>query len=68
MIGVAVPAHNEQATLGACLASVLCAAHDRALHDEAVCVCVVLDACDDGSAAIVEGQRAAFAAAGVVLD
>jgi len=68
MIGVAVPAHNEQATLGACLASVLRAAHDGALQGEAVCVCVVLDACDDGSAAIVEDQRAAFAAAGVVLD
>jgi len=68
MIGVAVPAHNEQATLGACLASLLRAAGDRALHGEAVCVCVVLDACDDGSAAIVEAQRAVFAAAGVVLD
>jgi glycosyltransferase involved in cell wall biosynthesis len=68
MIGIAVPAHNEQAMLQACLASLLAAARDPALEGEAVCVCVVLDACDDGSAAVVDAQRAAFAAAGVVLD
>lgn len=68
MIGIAVPAHNEQAMLEACLASLLAAARNPALDGEAVCVCVVLDACGDGSAAIVDAQRAAFAAAGVALD
>ncbi len=68
MIGIAVPAHNEQDTLGPCLAALLGAARAASLEGEAVCVCVVLDACDDGSAAIVGEQQAAFDAAGVVLD
>ena len=68
MIGVAIPAHNEVGTLGACLDSLLAAAGDQALDGEAVCVCVVLDDCDDGSAAVVESRRARFATAGIVLD
>jgi len=67
MIGVAVPAHNEEAHLGACLAALLAAAADPALGGEAVVVQVVLDACDDGSADVVRASLPAFAAAGVEL-
>nr|WP_314539257.1 glycosyltransferase [uncultured Massilia sp.] len=68
MIGVAIPAHNEEAALGDCLAAILAAASHPALQGEAVLVSVVLDACDDGSAAVIRRQRPAFAAAGVTLD
>lgn len=68
MIGVAVPAHNEEACLGACLAALLEAARDPALNGEAVTVLVVLDACDDGSEAVVRGWQLRFAQAGVTLD
>jgi len=67
MIGVAVPAHNEEAHLGACLAALLAAARAPDLEGEAVTVLVVLDACDDGSGAVVRACRPAFAAAGVAL-
>lgn len=68
MIGVAIPAHDEEACLGACLAALLEAACDRALGGEAVAVLVVLDACGDGSEAVVRGWQARFAEAGVGLD
>ncbi|WP_223160898.1 glycosyltransferase [Salinicola aestuarinus] len=54
VIGVVVPAHNEEGLLGACLASILAAAGHPGLAGEGVSVVVVLDACSDGSAAIVE--------------
>ena len=68
MIGVAIPAHNEEACLGACLQAVLRAATHPQLAGEPVMVCVVLDACDDGSAAIVREWQTAFALAGCRLD
>ena len=68
MIGVAIPAHNEEACLGACLQAVLHAATHPQLAGEPVMVCVVLDACDDGTAAIVRGWQAAFTLAGCRLD
>lgn len=68
MIGVAIPAHNEEAVLGACLAALLAAARDPALQGEAVTVVVVLDSCDDGSGAVVRAHQPLFAAAGAVLD
>ena len=68
MIGVAIPAHNEEACLGACLDAVLRAATHPQLAGEPVLVCVVLDACDDGSADIVRGWQAQFALAGCRLD
>ncbi len=49
MIGVIIPAHNEQALLAACLESVLLAAGDERLQGEQVCIAVVLDACEDTS-------------------
>ena len=68
MIGVAIPAHNEEACLGACLQAVLRAATHPQLAGEPVMVCVVLDACDDGTAAIVREWQTAFALAGCRLD
>ena len=53
MIGVIIPAHNEERELGRCLAAVCAAAGDAALGGEAVRVTVVLDSCSDGSRAIV---------------
>lgn len=52
MIGVVVPAHNEEDTLDGCLRALQRAASHPALLGEAVAIVVVLDACDDGSAAI----------------
>lgn len=54
MIGVVIPAHNEERELERCLAAVRVAATDPALDGEAVRVVVVLDSCGDGSRAIVE--------------
>ncbi|QJD98881.1 glycosyltransferase [Massilia forsythiae] len=68
MIGIAIPAHNEESNLDACLVSLLAAARHPLLDGEKVCVQVVLDACDDGSAAVVARHQAAFAAAGMALD
>jgi glycosyltransferase involved in cell wall biosynthesis len=49
MIGVVIPAHNEEACLGVCLVAVIAAARHPALRGEPVRVVVVLDDCDDGS-------------------
>lgn len=50
MIGVCIPAHNEEQYIDACLASVLNAANHPSLHGEPVHVVVVLDACSDATA------------------
>lgn len=68
MIGVGVPAHNEQAHIGACLAALLQAACNDRLQGEAVLVHVVLDACADGTVDVVRQHASRFADAGVVLD
>lgn len=47
MIGVVIPAHNEQETIAATLSSVLSACAHPALKAEIVQVVVVLDACTD---------------------
>ncbi len=47
MIGVCIPAHNEERDIDRCLASVLEAARHPGLVDEPVEVVVVLDACTD---------------------
>lgn len=53
MIAVIVPAHNEQACLGACLDALRVAASHPALLGEAVQIIIVLDDCRDGSMKIV---------------
>lgn len=52
MIGVLVPAHNEQALIGDCLRSIQHAAGHPALQGEPVEIVVALDSCSDGTAAI----------------
>lgn len=54
MIGVAIPAHNEEELIGACLQSAVEAARHAELHGEEVRIVVVLDACTDRSLAIAE--------------
>lgn len=52
MIGVLIPAHNEQALLAHCLHAVLSAGAHPQLNGEQVRVLLVLDSCDDLSADI----------------
>ena len=52
MIGVVVPAHNEAATLAACLAAIGEAARVVGSAGQPVHVTVVADACDDATAEI----------------
>lgn len=54
MIGVCIPAHNEERYIGACLRAVTRASRHSRLGREAVRIVVVLDHCADGTA-----QRAA---------
>ena len=55
MIGVVIPAHNEEALLAACLSAVREAAMHPGLAGELVRVAVVLDGCTDFSGAIAHG-------------
>lgn len=52
MIGIVIPAHNEEQSIGACIASARAAAAAPELVGEAVRIVVVLDDCDDATAAI----------------
>lgn len=58
MIAVIVPAHNEEAHIRRCLASIHVTARDSALRGEEVRVFVALDRCSDGTAAIVRHMGA----------
>ena len=49
MLGIVIPAHNEEACLPSCLAALHVAASHPALRGESVLIHVVLDDCDDGS-------------------
>ncbi len=68
MIGIGIPAHDEQAHIGACLDALLLAACHPSLNGEAVAVHVVLDACGDATIDIVRRHAAAFAASQVALS
>lgn len=59
MIGVVVPAHDEEALIGRCLTALREAAAHPDLRDEPVEIVVVLDACMDGTAAVVAMHGAA---------
>lgn len=52
MIGIVIPAHDEEDLLAPCLVAASAAARHPALRGETVRVLVVLDACTDGSAQI----------------
>jgi glycosyltransferase involved in cell wall biosynthesis len=52
MIGVVVPAHNEESDIGETVAALLVAAAHPGLQGEAVEVLVVLDSCTDATGAI----------------
>ncbi|MEN5147796.1 glycosyltransferase [Pseudomonas orientalis] len=56
MIGVVIPAHNEEHHIAACLTSVLFAAEHPALAGQPVSVVVVLDACSDQTEQIVSAH------------
>jgi glycosyltransferase involved in cell wall biosynthesis len=58
MIGVIVPAHNEESLIGECLEAVNAAACDRALNGEPVVVVVCADACDDATEVIARQHGA----------
>ena len=58
MIGVVVPAHNEENYVKACLASILEASSDPYLAQEPVTVFVVLDCCTDDTQVIAEAMGA----------
>jgi glycosyltransferase involved in cell wall biosynthesis len=53
MIGVVIPAHNEERLLTACLESIQHAIAHPLLENELVRVIVVLDACTDASSSVV---------------
>src|SRR5258707_544110 len=53
MIGVCIPAHDEEALIGRCLDSVFCAAAHADLQGETVAVVVVLDSCQDATESAV---------------
>lgn len=52
MIGICIPAYNEEELLGHCLESAWQASQHPALHPETVVIVVVLDSCQDDSAAV----------------
>lgn len=52
MLGVVVPAHDEEEHIEACLQSLRVASRHRSLGGEKVMIVVVLDACTDGTAAV----------------
>lgn len=53
MIGICIPAHDEEDLVEACLHSISVAAQHPGLAGEDVMVVVVLDSCSDGTAAVV---------------
>lgn len=54
MIGVIVPAHDEEALLGQCLRSIQRAASDPLLRGEEILVVVAADACTDATAQVAK--------------
>ncbi|MFO2464241.1 glycosyltransferase [Pseudomonas sp. 15FMM2] len=57
MIGILIPAHNEEALLPECLEAAIVAANHPALLGEEVQILVVLDSCTDRSAAIAQDYQ-----------
>ena len=59
MIAVIIPAHNEEALIGACLRSLQAASRCPALLGEPVVAVVVADSCNDGTAKVARSMGAA---------
>lgn len=59
MIGVVIPAHNEENHITACLSSILAAAQHPRLEGHPVSILVVLDDCSDNTAHLVSAQGVA---------
>jgi glycosyltransferase involved in cell wall biosynthesis len=59
MIGVVIPAHNEEAHIVGCLSSVLLASRHLVLKGEPVTILVVLDDCSDNTSRLVSIQGVA---------
>lgn len=53
MIGVVIPAHNEERRISDCLASVIAATSHPDIKNQVVKIVVVLDACSDDTRALV---------------
>ena len=58
MLGVVVPAHNEEQHIGACLESIRVAARSPQLNGEMVVVVVALDSCSDHTGRIARSWGA----------
>ncbi|MGJ7614135.1 MULTISPECIES: glycosyltransferase [unclassified Variovorax] len=58
MIGIVVPAHNEEACIGACLDALREAARHPGLAGETVEIVVVLDACTDATGVLANAAAA----------
>lgn len=56
MLGIVIPAHNEERTIADCLSAALAASRNPRLQGEAVAVVVVLDSCCDDTQAICLAQ------------
>ena len=56
MIGIVIPAHNEEASITACLVAAQAAASHPSLLGRRVHLLVVLDSCSDATAAIVHAM------------
>lgn len=59
MLGIVIPAHNEEANIATCLASALEAARHPALCAEPVEIIVVLDSCSDATGILAASAGAA---------
>lgn len=57
LIGVIIPAHNEEKLLGDCLDSVVRAGRHPRLKNETVLIVVALDDCSDGSQSVAQGRE-----------
>ena len=53
MIGIVIPAHNEERRISECLTSILESARHPDIKDQVVKIVVVLDACSDDTRALV---------------
>ena len=58
MLAIVIPAHNEAAHIGACVAAARRAADHHQLLGEAACVIVVADSCADETAGIARAMGA----------